>query len=150
MYRHLEEAWKRPAKSYIQDVMRARVVMWRRQPTVNRVEKPTRLDRAHRLGYKAKPGFIMVRVRIRKGGAQKLRPILGHRQKRMGVTKYTTAKSLKLIAEQRANKKFPNLEVLNSYWVWQDGTSKWFEIIMLDPQSPHVKADKNVNFVCKA
>ena len=155
MYRHLEAAWKRPAKSSfgdvsIQDLMRARVVAWRRQPSINRVDKPTRLDRAHRLGYKAKPGFVMVRVKVRRGGAHKLRPILGHRQKRMGVTKYTPSKSLKLIAEQRASRKFINLEVLNSYWVWQDGQSKWFEIIMLDPQSPHVKADRDVNWVCRS
>ena len=112
MYRHLEEAWKRPAKSYVQDLMRHRVVAWRRQPAITRVEKPTRLDRAHRLGYKAKKGIVVVRVRVRRGGAHKLRAILGRRPKKMGVTKYTPAKSIQLIAEQRASKKYPNLEVL--------------------------------------
>src|SRR5512136_812143 len=125
MYRHLEEAWKRPAKSYVQDLMR--------------------LDRAHRLGYKAKKGIVVVRVRVRRGGAHKLRAILGRRPKKMGVTKYTPAKSIQLIAEQRASKKYPNLEVLNSYWVWQDGVNKWYEVIMLDPASPHIKADKDLN-----
>ena len=149
MYRHLKEAWKRPAKSYVQDLMRQRVVAWRRQPAVNRVDKPTRLDRAHRIGYKAKKGIVVVRVRVRRGGAHKLRAVLGRRPKKMGVTKFTPAKSIQLIAEQRASKKFINLEVLNSYWVWQDGVNKWYEVIMVDPESPHIKADKDLNWVCR-
>ena len=40
---------------------------------------------------------------------------------------------MRLIAEERAGKKFPNLEVLNSYWVWEDGRFKWYEVIMVDP-----------------
>lgn len=147
MYRHLREAWKTPVKSFVQDVMRQRVVIWRRQPTIVRVDKPTRLDRAHRLGYKAKKGFVVVRVRIRRGGGNKLRPILGHRQKRMGVTKMTRAKSIQAIAEDRAARKYPNMEVLNSYWVWQDGVNKWYEVIMVDPSSPSIKTDKVVGWV---
>jgi len=147
LYRHLREAWKTPSKGFVQDVMRQRVVLWRRQPTIVRVDKPTRLDRAHRLGYKAKKGFVVVRVRIRRGGGSKLRPILGHRQKRMGVTKMTRAKSIQAIAEDRVARKYPNMEVLNSYWVWQDGVNKWYEVIMVDPSSPSIKTDKAVGWV---
>ena len=146
MYRYLEQAWKRPDKSYVKDLMRERVVIWRKQPTITRVDKPTRLDRAHRLGYKAKTGFVILRVRIRRGGSRKRRPILGRRQKRMGVTKYTTTQSLQKIAEQRALRKFPNLKILNSYWVWQDGINKWYEIILVDPNNPHIIADKEINW----
>jgi large subunit ribosomal protein L15e len=39
---------------------------------------------------------------------------------------------MKLIAEERAARRFPNLEVLNSYWVWEDGVHKWFEVLMVD------------------
>ncbi len=149
MYRHLGEAWKQPAKSYIQGLMRVRAISWRRQPSVTRVEKPTRLDRAHRLGYKGKTGFVVVRVRIRRGGGGKLRPTMGRRQKKMGVSKITRTKSIRLIAEQRAAKQYPNLEVLNSYWVWQDGVHKWYEILLVDPASPHIKSDKDINWIVK-
>jgi large subunit ribosomal protein L15e len=125
MYRHMQQAWRKPKASYVQDLMRQRVVIWRKQPIVNRIEKPTRIDRARRLGYKAKKGFVVVRIRIRRGGRRKPRPKMGRRQKRMGVSKYTPAKSIKLIAEERVARKYPNLEVLNSYWVWEDGVSKW-------------------------
>jgi large subunit ribosomal protein L15e len=147
LYRYLKEAWKRPSDSYVEDIMRKRVIIWRRQPTIVRIEKPTRLNRARILGYKAKKGFIVVRARVRRGGRRKPRPTLGRRQKRMGVSKYTPAKSRKLIAEERVARKYPNLEVLNSYWVWEDGVSKWFEIILIDPNSPSIKSDKNVGWI---
>jgi large subunit ribosomal protein L15e len=67
----------------------------------------------------------------------------------MGVAKFTPAKSLQRIAEERVSKKFPNLKVLNSYWVWQDGQSKWFEVILVDPNSPHIKNDKDVSWTAK-
>jgi large subunit ribosomal protein L15e len=93
MYKYLKDAWKRPKDSYVQDVMRDRAIAWRKQPSVVRVDTPTRLDRAHSLGYKAKKGFVVVRSRVLRGGRRKLRPVLGRRQKRMGVTKFTAAKS---------------------------------------------------------
>ncbi len=147
MYRHLQQAWKNPDKSYVKDLMRDRVITWRRQPSIVRVEKPTRLDRARRLGYKAKKGFVVARVRVRRGGRRKQRPKMGRRQKRMGVAKITPAKSIKLIAEERAARKYPNLEVLSSYWVWEDGVSKWYEVIMVDPNSPSIKTDKDVGWI---
>lgn len=147
MYRHLQQAWRRPRDSYVEELMRQRVIRWRRQPSIVRVDRPTRLDRARRLGYKAKKGFVVVRVKVRRGGRRKPRPRMGRRPKRMGVSKYTPAKSLKLIAEERAARKYPNLEVLNSYWVWEDGISKWFEVIFVDPHHPSIRSDKNVGWI---
>jgi ribosomal protein L15E len=63
--------------------------------------------------------------------------------------KYKLAKSLRLIAEERAARKFPNLEVLNSYWVGEDGRHKWFEVILVDPNHPVIKADKDINWICE-
>ncbi len=126
-----------------------RLIEWRRQPIVQRIERPTRLDRARKLGYKAKQGFIVTRVRVRRGGLRKTRPKAGRRPKRMGVARFNPAKSLRLIAEEKAARKFPNLEVLNSYWVWEDGRSKWFEILMVDPNHPAIQSDKDVNWICE-
>jgi large subunit ribosomal protein L15e len=67
----------------------------------------------------------------------------------MGVTKIKLAKSLRLVAEERAARKFPNLEVLNSYWVWEDGRYKWYEIIMVDPHHPVIQSDENINWICE-
>jgi len=148
-YKYIAEAWVKPEKSFVEELMRQRLIGWRRQPVVSRIEKPTRLDRARKLGYKAKQGFVMTRIRVRRGGLRKQRPKAGRRPKRMGVKKFKPAKSLRLIAEERAARKFPNLEVLNSYWVGEDGRSKWFEVVMVDPNSPRIKADKDMNWICQ-
>jgi large subunit ribosomal protein L15e len=149
MYKYIKEAWKKPEKSYVKEVMKNRAIIWRREPSTVRIDKPTRIDRARNLGYKAKHGFLIVRTRVRRGGRRKLRPVLGRRQKRMGVVKFTPAKSKRLIAEERTSRKYPNLEVLNSYWVWQDGRYKWYEIILVDPHHPAIKSDKDISWVSK-
>ena len=147
MYRHLREAWKKPAESFVKDLMRFRAITWRRQPSIVRIEKPTRIDRARELGYRAKKGIIVARVRVRRGGRKKPPPALGRRQKRIGISRYTPAKSVRLIAEERTARKFPNLEVLNTYWVWEDGVNQWFEVILVDPNHPSIKGDPDLNWI---
>ena len=146
-YKYIAEEWAKPEKSFVEELMKQRLIDWRRQHTITRIEKPTRLDRARKLGFKAKQGFVMVRVRVRRGGLRKQRPKSGRRPKRMGVAKFKPAKSIRLIGEERVAKKFPNLEVLNSYWVGEDGRSKWFEVIVVDPHHPVVKTDKDVKWI---
>jgi large subunit ribosomal protein L15e len=148
-YKYIAEAWAKPEKSYVKELMRQRLIKWRKQSAIVRIEKPTRIDRARRLGYKAKQGFVIARVRVRRGGSRKKRPKAGRRPKRMGVKKYKPAKSMRFIGEERTGKKFPNLEVLNSYWVAEDGRSKWFEIIMVDPHHPAIKADEKINWIAQ-
>ena len=146
-YKYIAEAWAKPEKSYVDELMRQRRIEWRRQSVITRIDKPTRLDRARKLGYKAKQGFVMVRVRVRRSGMRKVRPKAGRRPKRMGVEKFKLSKSMRLIAEERVARKFPNLQVLNSYWVGEDGVSKWFEVIMVDPHHPVIKSDENINWI---
>jgi large subunit ribosomal protein L15e len=148
-YKYIAEAWAKPEKSFVEALMRKRLIEWRRQSTITRIEQPTRLDRARKLGYKAKQGFVMARVRVRRGGLRKQRPRSGRRPKRMGVKKFKPGKSIRLIGEERVARKFPNLEVLNSYWVGEDGRSKWFEVIMVDPSHPAIEADANVSWICQ-
>ena len=49
-------------------------------------------------------------------------------------------KSYQQVAEERSAKKYPNCEVLNSYYVAKDGISYWFEIILIDRAHPQVMA----------
>lgn len=146
-YKYIAQAWAKPEKSYVDQLMRQRLIEWRRQSVITRIDKPTRLDRARRLGYRAKQGFVMARVKVRRSGMRKKRPRAGRRPKRMGVEKFKFSKSMRLIAEERVGKKFPNLEVLNSYWVGEDGISKWFEVIMVDPHHPAITSDKIINWI---
>ncbi|MGB9827689.1 MAG: 50S ribosomal protein L15e [Thermosphaera sp.] len=149
IYHYIAELWKKPYEGDMKELMRQRLIEWRRQPSVVRVESPTRLDRARELGYKAKPGFVIARVRVRKGGQRKPRPDSGRRPKRMGVYGYAPAKSIRLIAEERAARKFPGLEVLNSYYVGEDGRYKWYEVILVDPHHPAICSDPEIKWICE-
>ena len=144
MYAHVREAWKRPDRSGVKDLLWERLQVWRREASVVRIERPTRIDRARSLGYKAKQGVIVARVKVRRGGRRKPRYIRGRRTARMGMRRATPAKSLQRIAEERASRKFPNMEALNSYWVGEDGHYKWFEVILVAPHHPSVRSDKNL------
>ncbi len=139
MYKYLKELWRKGNFD-----LKSKILLWRKQPAIIRVEKPTRIDRARRLGYKAKQGFVVVRVRIKKGGRHRPKPAQGRRPKRYGRVKYSPQLSLQAIAEQRANRKFPNLEVLNSYYVGDDSVYEWYEVIMVDPCHPAIIKDKDV------
>ena len=132
MYKYQTSAWKNFNDSSMKEVTKQRRIKWRRQPAIVRTEKPLRISKARTLGYKAKQGFIMIRVRVRRGGLHKVPPRGGRRQRHSGITKFTPKKSMRMIAEERGNRKFPNLEVLNSYWVGEDGQYKWFEVILVD------------------
>ncbi|MEM1570161.1 MAG: 50S ribosomal protein L15e [Candidatus Bathyarchaeia archaeon] len=134
MYSALAEAWKKPRESYIAELMRERAISWRRQPAIVRIDKPTKLHTARKLGYKAKPGIVVVRVRIRKGSGEKPRPRSGRRPKALGVKKIKRDISKQKIAEERVLKKYPNLKLMGSYYVWEDGVYKWYECILYDPQ----------------
>jgi len=116
--------------------------------SVVRIEKPTNIARARRLGYKAKKGFVVARVKMRRGSGLHPRPVSGRKPKRMGVKKLTRKKSIQSMAESKASKKFKNCEVLNSYWIGEDGKNKYFEIILVDTHAPEIKSDKDVNWIC--
>jgi large subunit ribosomal protein L15e len=59
----------------------------------------------------------------------------------------TPKKNLQWIAEERAARKFPNMEVLSSYWVGEDGKYKWFEVILVDRNHPAIMADKQLSWI---
>ena len=148
MYSYIADAWKVPSTNYLKDLNRARRVEWRREENFCRIERPTRLDRARNAGYKAKQGYVLVRGRVRKGSFQKRQIKAGRRAKRKGILAITVGKSLQRMAEERAQKRYPNLEVLNSYWVGADGQNEWYEVILVDPHHPVIQADPKINWIC--
>ena len=94
MYHYIAEAWKRPSNSYVKGLLWERMIEWRRDENYLKLEHPTRLDRARKLGFKAKQGYIVVRGRVRKGSLRKRQIRKGRRAKRKGINKITAGKSL--------------------------------------------------------
>jgi large subunit ribosomal protein L15e len=147
-YKYIKETFEKHEKSYKTPEW-YRAIEYRKGRSVQRVDKPTKIYRARELGYKAKQGYIIVRARIRKGGMHKVRPKRGRKNRAMGVVKFTPGKNLQWIAEERAQKKFPNLEVLNSYKVYSNGKHHYYEVILVDPHHPVIKADPKINWICE-
>lgn len=145
--KHLGSVWKQPKENIPPAYRRNRMAGWRREPVFQRVDRPTRLDAARRLGYKSKQGITVVRTRVRRGGLRKGKIHMKRKPSKAGIKKITMAKSIQRMAEERTNKRYPNLEVLNSYWVGEDGKNKFYEVIMIDPEHPVIKADKNMGWV---
>lgn len=124
--------------------IRQRVIGWRKQDAIERIERPSRLERAHRLGYKAKQGIVVVRTRVGTGGMRRKRPVAGRRQKHLGVIHMKSDYSMKDVAENRTKQRFPNMKLLGSYFVYKDGMHYWFEVILADPVHPRVSKDKEL------
>ncbi|MDE1767825.1 MAG: 50S ribosomal protein L15e [Candidatus Micrarchaeota archaeon] len=139
-YRHITSTFKSEYKER-GDILKSRLVTWRSEPSVLRVEHPTNLARARELGYKAKQGVIVARIRIRKGLRKRAKPRGGRKPSKAGRF-FAREASFQAIAEQRAASKFANCEVLNSYYVGEDGSFKFFEAILLDRNHPSVMNDK--------
>ncbi len=146
-YGYIGDAWSAPREGYVGALRQDRLSAWRREMTVQKIDRPTRLDRARALGYKAKQGITVARVKVRRGGRRKSRYERNRKTSKMGTNMMTMAKSIQRIAEERAGRRFINMEVLNSYWVGEDGKHKWYEVILVDPNHPAIKADKDLNWI---
>ncbi len=130
IYKRIRDLWK---SDEFKPILREYMIKWRREPAVKKVERPTRLDRARSLGYKAKKGFVIARIRLPRGGRK--RPLFkgGRRSKHMRRRKMVD-KSYQWVAEERVNKKFVNMAVLNSYFLAKDGKHYFYEVILADPE----------------
>ncbi len=147
MYKYVRDLWKKPKKN-LGEVQKNRLILWRKQPVTVRIKKPTRIDRARSLGYKAKQGFILIRQRVGRGGRMKPKTAGGRRPKRSSRNK-VVKKSYQWVAEERAVKKYSNCEVLNSYYVGEDGKHYWYEVILLDREHPNIKKDMVLKRIVK-
>lgn len=70
-YKYLEEIWKKKQSDLMRFVLRMRTWEYRQLPAIHRCSRPSRPEKARKMGYKAKQGFVVYRVRIRRGGRKK-------------------------------------------------------------------------------
>ena len=145
MYQHIREIWKKP-KANIKALQKERLIQWRREEAVLTIKRPTRLDRARSLGYRAKKGIIVARVRVKRGGRMREQMKKGRRSRTQRRRKIV-GKNYQWICEERAQKYFKNLEILNAYYVNKDGNHIWYEVILIDPHRPEIQKDSILGWV---
>jgi Ribosomal L15 len=130
-YKYVEELYKKKQSDVMRFLLRVRCWEYRQLNVIHRASRPSRPDKARRLGYKAKQGYVVYRVRVRRGNRKKPVPkgATFGKPVRQGVNHLKYQRSLRATAEERVGRKCANLRVLNSYWINQDGVYKYFEVI---------------------
>ena len=70
-YKYLEELWRKKQSDVLRFVLRIKSWEFRQLPVIHKVQRPSRVDKARKLGYKRKQGYVIYRIRIRRGGRKK-------------------------------------------------------------------------------
>ncbi|KAF8327924.1 ribosomal protein L15e [Cantharellus anzutake] len=149
-YAYIQHLWYKKQSDVMRFILRLRSWEYRQLHVIHRVPRSTRPDKARRLGYKAKQGYVIYRVRIRRGDRKKnvRKGATYGKPTNHGVNKMKSARSLQAVAEERVGRRCRNLRVLNSYWVAQDGIYKYYEVILVDPSHKAIRLDPKIRWIC--
>ncbi len=149
-YKYLEELWRKKQSDIMNFILRVRTWEYRQLPVIHRASRPSRPDKARKLGYKAKQGYVIYRVRVRRGGRKRpvAKGIVTGKPASVGINQLKPTRNLRSVAEERVGRKIGGLRVLNSYWVGQDGTYKFYEVIMVDTAHTAIREDPRINWIC--
>ncbi|KAJ5543447.1 hypothetical protein N7461_009450 [Penicillium sp. DV-2018c] len=148
--KYVEEIQKKKQSDVIRFLLRVRCWELRQLNAIHRASRPSRPDKARRLGYKAKQGYVIYRARVRRGGRKRPVPkgATYGKPTNHGVNQLKYQRALKSTAEERVGRRAANLRVLNSYWINQDSTYKYYEVILVDPQHKAIRRDARINWIC--
>merc|ERR1711982_287413 len=150
-YKYMTEMYRKKQSDVMRYLLRVRCWQYRQLTKVHRAPRSTRPDKARRLGYKNKQGFVIYRIAMRRGGRK--RPMAkgcpyGKPKTSGGVKQQKPVRNLQSIAEERVGRRVQGLRVLSSYWVGQDSTYKYFEVIMIDIHHKAITRDPKINWMC--
>jgi large subunit ribosomal protein L15e len=88
-YKYLQELYTKKQSDVLQFVSRVRCWEYRQLAVIHRASRPSRPDKARRLGYKAKQGYLV----------------------RQGINHLKFQRGLKATAEERVGRRCGNLRV---------------------------------------
>merc|ERR1711953_778930 len=148
-YKYQQELWRKKQSDTMKYILRVRTWHYRHLPSIHRAVTPTRPAKARQMGYKAKQGFSVFRVRVRRGCRKRLAPKGATYGKPVneGVNSLKFQRKIQSVAEERVGKAMGGLRVMNSYWVGEDSTDKYFETICVDPNHKAIRRDGEVNWI---
>ncbi|CAK9114230.1 60S ribosomal protein L15 [Durusdinium trenchii] len=148
-YKYIEELWRKKQSDVMRFLLRVRGWQFRHEKKICRLTRPSRPEKAHRVGYKAKQGYVVYRAAVRRGGRKRpnSKGIVYGKPKHHGINQLKARRNLRSIAEERVGRRFGNLRVLNSYYVNADSTYKYFEIILVDPMHGAIRKDPRIQWI---
>ena len=150
-FKYLQELWRKKQSDTVRFLMRVRTWEYRQLPVIHRATKPSRPDKARNLGYKAKQGYVIYRVRVRRGSRKKQlnKGINYGKPRNCGINQHKWRRNLRSKAEERVGRACGGLRLLNSYWIAQDSVYKYYECILVDPHHKVIREDARINWLCK-
>jgi len=100
-YKYLEELFKKKQSDLLRFLLRVRCWQYRQLNAIHRASRPMRPDKARRLGYKAKQGYVIYRIRVRRGGRKRPVPkgATYGKPANQGVNQLKFQRSLRSVAE---------------------------------------------------
>lgn len=97
----MQELYRKKQSDVMRYLLRVRVWQYRQMTKFHRAPRPSRPDKARRLGYKAKQGFSIFRISVRRGGRK--RPVAKGctygKPKSQGVNQLKPYRCLQSVAE---------------------------------------------------
>merc|ERR1712210_19770 len=98
----------------------------------------------------SRQGYVIYRVRVRRGGRK--RPVqkgcvYGKPRNSGRLRKIKKPRTHKSIGEERVGRKCSNMRVLTSYWVGQDASYKFYEVVLVDTSHKAIRRDPRVNWI---
>ncbi|CAD5110942.1 DgyrCDS296 [Dimorphilus gyrociliatus] len=150
-YKYIQELFRKKQCDVMRFLIRIRTWHYRQLSAIHRAPRSTRPDKARRLGYRSKQGYVIYRVRVRRGGRkrQARKGATYGKPTNQGVNQLKNQRGHQAIAEEKVGRHCKALRVLNSYWVGQDSTYKYFEVILVDPFHTTIRRDAKINWICK-
>lgn len=117
-YKYIQELYRKKQSDVLRFLLRIRVWQYRQLTKLHRAPRPTRPDKARRLGYRAKQGtlqqkimfflliyfflgYVIYRIRVRRGGRKRPVPkgATYGKPKSHGVNQLKPVRNLQSIAE---------------------------------------------------
>ena len=127
-YKYLEELYKKKQSDLLRFLLRVRCWQYRQLNAIHRASRPMRPDKARRLGYKAKQGYVIYRIRVRRGGRKRPVPkgATYGKPANQGVNQLKFQRSLRSVAEVSG---LITLHCCSLFWVLSKADHYWSAIL---------------------
>lgn len=104
----MQELYRKKQSDVLRYLLRIRVWQYRQLTKMVRSPRPSRPDKARRLGFRAKQGYVIYRIRVRRGGRKRPVPkgCTYGKPKSHGVNELKPTRRLQSVAEVIYASKF--------------------------------------------
>uniref|UniRef100_A0A8W4FNU7 Ribosomal protein L15 n=1 Tax=Sus scrofa TaxID=9823 RepID=A0A8W4FNU7_PIG len=135
-YKYIQELWKKKQSHLMGFLLWVCCWQYRQLSALHRAPRPTQPDKAHRLGYKANQDYVIYQT------------LVCRIRRKHPVPKGATY-GKPLHHGEQAGCHCGSLRVLNSYWVGEDSTYKFFEVVFIDPFHKAIRRNPDTQWITK-